>query len=658
MREAGGYSPAGPFYPWDVLLPERAVAAGHPESGLDHALGLSQDAEEPKSTGMANAAFAPEPVPDRASPAVPPFGTFSANWRLVLPQTSLPLPVLRPLVIGSDPLAGLQLQHTSIESFHARITRVGDALELVALGDGRLEVDGRPTRKAMLRGGEAICVGDLNLRIERGEAVPAVIQAAERVPTLDEEFREFLLRELRRAPWFAVSIAFHLGLFLVLKQFDEPQRAGSTPLAIQATLAPADEAMVTEELVRVEPTEPEPTPTDVELPDPVEAVLEPEELAGGIDLADDPIAMVDIQRTSALGTGQSGGRQGVGFVRDGVSLSRVGGPLGAKLRDLRGTGVDLVFLIDTTMSMDPFIDAAKRTVDQMITELSRLVPNLRIGMVAYRDRGDEYVTKAIPISTDRYQILNFLQGLRAFGGGDTPEDVMAAVDFAFEELQWRPRARRVVLIVADAPPHAEDMARLRMKLRAVTGQSSAPTVVSTIFAGTSGLTAAQQDEAEKALREIAHVAGGEYAPMAKPDQIKAQIVELTLGGKYATEAERILREQDNSSRKHVVARLRAANDVEALVRKLYLLPVEPLVVSALVEIDSPGVAIRCLDIVQNKAVAPATREAALYVLKRTTKFEGEIDFGQPIAAQEEMLTLLRDSIDDRYRPKPKRRRGG
>lgn len=607
---------------------------------------------------MANAAFAPEPVPDRTVPVVPPAAAFSASWRLVLPQTTLPLPVLRPLVIGSDPLAGLQLQHASIHSFHARISRAGEVLELVALGEGLVEVDGCPVRKCTLRGGEAIRIGDLKLRIERGEAVPAIVQAPARVPTLDEEFRELMLRELRRAPWFLVSIAFHVGLFLVIKQFDEPPRPLAPKLSIQATLSNSDDALEVEEVVRVEPSEPEPTPTDVELPDPVEAELDPAELAGGIEFADDPITMVDLQRKSSLGIGASGGRQGIGFVRDGVSLNRVGGPLGTKLRELRGTGVDLVFLVDTTMSMDPFIDAAKRTVDQMITELSRLIPNLRIGMVAYRDRGDEYVTKAIPIGTDRYQILNFLQGLRAFGGGDTPEDLMSAVEFAFEELEWRPRARRVVLIVADAPPHAEDMARLRMKLRAVTGQSQSPTVISTIFTGSSGLTAAQQEEAEKALREIAQVGGGEYAPMAKPDQIKSQIVELTLGGKYASEAERILREQENSSRRLLVARLREANDVDALVRKLYLLPVEPLVVSALVDMDSPGVAIRCLDIVQNKAVAPSTREAALYVLKRTTKFEGEIDFGRPIATQEDVLTMLRDSIDDRYRPKPKRRRGG
>lgn len=264
----------------------------------------------PKYLGMANAAFAPEPVPDRTSPEVTRVGAFSANWRLVLPQTTLPLPVLRPLVIGSDPLAGLQLQHASIQSFHARITRAGEVLELVALGDGRVDVDGRPVRKCTLRGGESIRVGDLTLRIERGEATPAIVPAPPRVPTLDEEFRELLLRELRRAPWFVVSIAFHVGLFLVIKQFDEPPRTAPQKLSIQASLSNADDALTVEEVVRVEPTEPEPTSTDVELPDPVQPELEPEEFAGGIDFADDPITMVDLKRQSALGLGQSGGRQG------------------------------------------------------------------------------------------------------------------------------------------------------------------------------------------------------------------------------------------------------------------------------------------------------------------------------------------------------------
>src|SRR5690606_159274 len=57
--------------------------------------------------------------------------------------------------------------------------------------------------------------------------------------------------------------------------------------------------------------------------------------------------------------------------------------------------IDVVFAVDTTGSMSGLIDGAKRTVWSIATHIRQTDPNanLRIGLVAYRDIGDEYVTR-------------------------------------------------------------------------------------------------------------------------------------------------------------------------------------------------------------------------------------------------------------------------
>jgi hypothetical protein len=69
-----------------------------------------------------------------------------------------------------------------------------------------------------------------------------------------------------------------------------------------------------------------------------------------------------------------------------------GGGFGDMLGSLRKVGVDLVLLIDTTNSMQSIIDQVKNEVRAFIGNLQQMVPASRVAVVAYRDKGDEYVT--------------------------------------------------------------------------------------------------------------------------------------------------------------------------------------------------------------------------------------------------------------------------
>lgn len=166
--------------------------------------------------------------------------------------------------------------------------------------------------------------------------------------------------------------------------------------------------------------------------------------------------------------------------------------------------IDVVFAVDTTGSMGSLIDGAKRTVWSIADHIRTTDQNaeLRIGLVAYRDLGDEYVTREFSLTTDLDAVFAELSGYRAAGGGDTPENVDAALYSALHKMQWREGAKKLVFVVGDAPPASrgdvptfDELAR-EAATRGIT--------INTIRAG-------RDSETEIAFQRIAVLAGGEYS---------------------------------------------------------------------------------------------------------------------------------------------------
>jgi Mg-chelatase subunit ChlD len=121
--------------------------------------------------------------------------------------------------------------------------------------------------------------------------------------------------------------------------------------------------------------------------------------------------------------------------------------------------VEVVFVLDTTGSMGGLIDAAKDKIWSIASTLAsaRPVPEIRMGLVAYRDRGDDYVTRVVDLSPDLDAIHAALMDFEAQGGGDGPESVNQALHEAVHRIAWGadPGAYRVVFLVGDAPPHLD-----------------------------------------------------------------------------------------------------------------------------------------------------------------------------------------------------------
>ena len=78
-----------------------------------------------------------------------------------------------------------------------------------------------------------------------------------------------------------------------------------------------------------------------------------------------------------------------------------------------------------------------------------------MGLVAFRDHPPQdhtYVTKNFGFSSDISKVQRDLSGLYASGGGDGPEAVTAALAEALN-MDWREHASKMIVLIADAPPH-------------------------------------------------------------------------------------------------------------------------------------------------------------------------------------------------------------
>jgi Mg-chelatase subunit ChlD len=181
--------------------------------------------------------------------------------------------------------------------------------------------------------------------------------------------------------------------------------------------------------------------------------------------------------------------------------------------------MDLVLVIDTTGSMSDELTYLQAELDSVIERVRRNAGNvdLRVGVIVYRDEGDDYVVKSAPLTADIGSVGQMLDAQQADGGGDEPEAVDQAMAAA-GRMQWRPDAAKALLFVADAPPHEEAMAATfaaAEKLRS-RGVQIVPVAASGV-----------EDSAQYVMRSMAALTQGRYIfltddsgvgnPHAEPD---------------------------------------------------------------------------------------------------------------------------------------------
>src|SRR5262245_29620734 len=121
--------------------------------------------------------------------------------------------------------------------------------------------------------------------------------------------------------------------------------------------------------------------------------------------------------------------------------------------------VEVVFCLDTTGSMGRLIEAAKQKIWSISNQIAsgKPTPELKIGLVAYRDKGDAYITQVTDLTDDLDGIHAKLKTFQAQGGGDAPEHVNQALFDAVNQVKWSSDGKtlRIVFLVGDAPPHMD-----------------------------------------------------------------------------------------------------------------------------------------------------------------------------------------------------------
>src|SRR3982751_824913 len=100
--------------------------------------------------------------------------------------------------------------------------------------------------------------------------------------------------------------------------------------------------------------------------------------------------------------------------------------------------IEVCFVLDTTGSMSGLIEGAKQKIWSIANEMisAKPTPELKLGLIGYRDRGDEYVLKTFNLTDDIDAIYAHLREFKADGGGDTPESVNEALDEAIHKMTW------------------------------------------------------------------------------------------------------------------------------------------------------------------------------------------------------------------------------
>jgi hypothetical protein len=168
--------------------------------------------------------------------------------------------------------------------------------------------------------------------------------------------------------------------------------------------------------------------------------------------------------------------------------------------------VEVAFVLDTTGSMSGLIEGAKRKIWSIATSILDTNPDadIRMGLVAYRDIGDDYVTQSVELTTDIQDLYANLLELKARGGGDWPESVNEALDVAVNKLHWTKGddTRRIVFLVGDAPPHMDYAQDTKYpKTLAVAKQKDI--IVNAVLAG-------DARDTERVWRDIAQSGGGRF----------------------------------------------------------------------------------------------------------------------------------------------------
>lgn len=181
--------------------------------------------------------------------------------------------------------------------------------------------------------------------------------------------------------------------------------------------------------------------------------------------------------------------------------------------------VEVVFVLDTTGSMAGLIKGAQQKIWSIANAIISAQPKplIKFGLIGYRDRGDDYVTKVYGLSDNIDKVYENLMAFNANGGGDTPESVNKALYDALHGMQWTQsrNALRIIFLVGDAPPHMDYQENYTYKSLCAEARQR-DIIINTIQCG-------DDSDTERYWKEICSLSSGKFASIDQSGGVVATV---------------------------------------------------------------------------------------------------------------------------------------
>jgi len=133
-------------------------------------------------------------------------------------------------------------------------------------------------------------------------------------------------------------------------------------------------------------------------------------------------------------------------------------------REIRGAGssdkVNVVFLIDTTGSMDTYINGVKDRAIEFSNILASKGAMYKLGLIGFGDLGEKEKPSVYNFTDDVPKFQKQVKNIPRTYGGDIPESSLDALETGVELLNSHRddgTARNIFILITDAPPHVPTM---------------------------------------------------------------------------------------------------------------------------------------------------------------------------------------------------------
>ncbi|MEE9412203.1 MAG: vWA domain-containing protein [Methylococcales bacterium] len=123
---------------------------------------------------------------------------------------------------------------------------------------------------------------------------------------------------------------------------------------------------------------------------------------------------------------------------------------------------NIVFAIDSTVSMQPYIERTHEAVRKIYDSLNQqsLLGSVQFGLIAFRDNPSaaeniEYLTRRYVSLEQGSNAASFMKSVESLESAQTPtkdfiEDSYAGIASALNEMDWAPDAARFIVLITDA----------------------------------------------------------------------------------------------------------------------------------------------------------------------------------------------------------------